>query len=136
MSEREHTVLLNIDDPILRLDIESTFVGAGYRVLLSDSGCLGNEVSIGLIDVDPPNQSALPLICALRARKIPCLLFTGDDLDATIALDLEGLERLPKPLVSDQVLSRVADVVVGRAASGDGIRAWTGDAPAAGSAIG
>lgn len=128
MTESPRTALVSIDDAIFRLDVESAFSGAGYRIVRSVRGAgsrVGNEsISVALIDTDQPHDRTMALIRAARRLKIPIMAFTSSEPDGTMP-ELLGHEAcLIKPLATDDLVAHVSAVLDG------GGTAWTGDAHA------
>ena len=114
MPVSSRAVLVEIDDAILRVDVESVLVGAGYQVVtLQPAGALPDDQAFefALIDADPPSRGKLQLIRTVTARGIPCLLFTSDETDDIIYG--QPVARLAKPFASDELLTRVAQVLAG-----------------------
>ena len=68
-------------------------------------------VEFALIDTDSPKEGFERLVRTVTERNIPCLLFTTGDGDGTMAGRFPDAERLSKPFMSDQLLSRVAGIV-------------------------
>jgi hypothetical protein len=139
----ERTVLISIDDPVIRLDLETALSDAGYRVLPEDARVWPEDIALAAFGRDSCWRSMLPMFREMQRRRVPCLLLT---LDASALPDeLRGTAQIEKPFSSDQVVGEVGALVAAALARDGGIedqgggstgRTWTGDAPAEGSASG
>jgi DNA-binding response OmpR family regulator len=105
MHDRPPTVLLSIEDPVFRLDVESAFAEAGFRVLEAGRPWLvGHRVSLAVIDADPPGSDTYSLIRRLRRGKTPLVVLTSDQGKRQAAKDVV---RISKPLATDELVAQV-----------------------------
>jgi DNA-binding response OmpR family regulator len=136
MTLRPRPVFLCVADPILCLDLESALTGAGYQVLRGapDQALPDGPVALALVDTEAPEAQVRPLLHGLIDRAIPCLLFTYEVPDATQWLPPGSVEWVTKPLISEDLLARVA-AMYRHSGLSEG-REWTEAAHAAKSATG
>lgn len=111
VTQHLRTVLISIEDPIFRLDVESAFSGAGYRVVPPDQTVVpGEGISLALIDVDPPRTDSGTLIETLRTAGIPVVVVTSDAPRDELDRDLDYV-RVAKPLASDRLVEQVSSLL-------------------------
>jgi DNA-binding response OmpR family regulator len=106
------TVLVAIDDPVFRLDVESAFSDAGYRVVpAARAPAPRQQIALAVIDFDPPKEDSFTLIRTMRRRKTPVVVLTSDK---DTGRQGNGYVRIAKPVsTTEMVLQLTRDLLGG-----------------------
>lgn len=115
--ERQETVLVVEDDPILRMSLRRALRSAGFAVQTAATGPEGLEAALGqrpdlvLLDIMLPGLNGFEILARIRAQdaELPVVLVTakGEEEDKVRGLGLGADDYVVKPFGVAELLARV-----------------------------
>ncbi|HVN04500.1 MAG TPA: sigma-54 dependent transcriptional regulator [Bryobacteraceae bacterium] len=127
--QRAEAILIVVDEPAVRADLETVARCLGYSAIVAEDGkaalaCLGGHRTIGLavLDLDIPAQDGLEMLREMRQAgfRQPVIIVSGAAATAHVveAIRAGATDFLPKPASRDDLRKAIQAAIGGETAAG------------------
>ena len=124
--QKNDLVVLAVDDDLINLKLLKSMLNKSGRVkevieAKNGSDAIGvlksrNDIDLILLDIIMPIMGGLEMLKVVRAddnlRQLPILVLTTDETKKSEALEFGANGFLMKPIRSDELMSKVATVII------------------------
>ena len=124
--QKNDLVVLAVDDDLINLKLLKSMLNKSERVqevveAKNGSDAIGvlksrNDIDLILLDIIMPIMGGLEMLKVVRAddnlRQLPILVLTTDETKKSEALEFGANGFLMKPIRSDELMSKIATVII------------------------